>query len=212
MIRVKWPEFKPFLDAGLPYKYVDFQDRYYIWAFDGPFSIWCRVRSDEDENGYKEDFEDNYMSGANGVINPTDAEGAPLARARAFANSDGFRARFKGISGTAAQDTTTDIDYKLTEERYINGVRLIADNHVMGDKVDFQVVDVDNILGYGAGVVLDEFGKDWYLDPNVCTQPDVLVPYPAKILANLYIRLKYHSVGTSNDVDLKCNLFLHKKS
>jgi len=129
-----------------------------------------------------------------------------------FSSADGFSARFTGgLSGIAVKTTTTNIDYKLTEERWINGIRLILEKHVDGDKVDFQVVDVDNILGYGAGFLLDEFGKDWWVDSQLCTQPDVIVSYPARILANLYLRIKYHSVGTVDDVQVRANLFLHKK-
>lgn len=143
---------------------------------------------------------------------PTDAEGALLSRSRAFASSDGFRARFQGIfSGTAEAGTTTDFDFRVAQERYINGVRLLLEDHTLGDKVDFQVVDIDNVLGMGANTVLDEFGKDWFVDPALHTQPDVLVPYPARILTGLYIRLKYHSSG-STDVKVKTNAFLHWKA
>lgn len=129
-----------------------------------------------------------------------------------FADADGFRARFKGISGTATKDTTTNIDYELTEDRYINGVRLMLKDHVDGDYVDFQIIDIDNILGLGANTVLDEFGSTWYMDSAIRTQPDVIVPYPAKILKDLYIRIKYTSVGTTNNVKVRANLYLHKKT
>lgn len=141
-----------------------------------------------------------------------DAFGNDIKTSSPFADAQGFRFRGKGIAGTATKNTTTNIDYKLTEERYINGVDLLIKDSVWGDYVKFQVVDVDNILGYGAGTVLDEFGSDWYIDPNVCQQGQVIIPYPAKIIANLYIRIVYVSVGTVNDVELKANLFLHKKA
>ena len=142
---------------------------------------------------------------------PQDVDGAPLVRPRAFHSSDGFRARFKGaLAGTANKNNITDIDYLVSEERYITGVRLIACDAVIGDSVDFQIVDKDNILGYGAGVVLDTFGESWWIDPTTPTQPDVVVSYPAKILAGLYIRVKYTSIGTADDVDVRANLYLHK--
>ena len=140
-----------------------------------------------------------------------DAEGNPIQKNTAFSDAGNFRARFEGISGTAAAGTTTDIDHLISEERYINGIRLIISDHIDGDKIDFQVIDKDNILGFGANTVLDEFGKNWFVDPGVCTQPDVVVPYPAKIMAGLYIRVKYHSTGAS-PVNIKANMYLHWKS
>lgn len=140
-----------------------------------------------------------------------DADGVPLSRQRAFANADGFRVRFKGISGTATNSTSTNIDYCVLEERYINGIRLILTDHHTDDAINFQIVDVDNVLGYGAGLVLDEFGSTWSIDSTVSTQSDVIVPYPAKIIAGLYIRLVYISAG-SVDVKVKANLYLHKKA
>lgn len=143
---------------------------------------------------------------------PVDVDGHPIYKGSAFSDANGFRARFKGITGTATKTTTTNIDYKMPEDRYINGVRLIMKNHEDGDYVKFQVVDVDNILGYGAGTVLDEFGDTWYVDSASDTQPDVIVPYPAKILKDLYIRIIYNSTGTTNDVTVRANLYLHKKT
>ena len=142
---------------------------------------------------------------------PTDNDNSPIVRVRAFNNTDDLKFRGTGVSGTITKDTTGDIDYGMPENRYINGVDIMLKNHIWGDKLDFQVVDIDNVLGYGAGVVLDEFGSNWYVDPDRCEQGQILVPYPALVYSGLYIRIKYHSIGTVNDVELKANLFLHKK-
>lgn len=141
---------------------------------------------------------------------PVDSEGTPINKASAFHSSDGFRARLHGNEGTATAGQTTNIDFLISQERYVNGVRVMLVNHVDGDKMNFEVVDVDNILGYGAGLVLDQFGKDWYIDSNICTQPDVIIPYPAKVIAGLYIRLAYVSVGVTN-VTVRSNMYLHWK-
>ena len=143
---------------------------------------------------------------------PKDSDGVPLARQRAFANDDGFRFRGKGISGTATKNATTNLDYKVTEARSINNVKLIYKNHVFGDTVKFQIVDVDNIYGYGAGLVLDEFGLDWNLEEDRQGQGQEMLPYRASIVTNLWIRIVYISVGTENDVSLRVNLYLHKKT
>lgn len=131
-------------------------------------------------------------------------------RGTPFSDSDGFRARLKGFSGTATLGQTTNIDYLVSEERYINGAQLILQNQVFGDKVNFEIVDVDDILGLGAGTVLDTFAEDWFIDSSNMNQQIIKIEYPAKILAGLYVRVKYTSTGASN-VDVRCNLLLHKK-
>jgi hypothetical protein len=138
-------------------------------------------------------------------------DGIPLTRNTVFADATNFRFRGMAMDGIATKTTTTNIDFKLTEERYLNGGQMIVQNHVIGDYVKFQVIDKDNILGYGTNVILDEFISKWYLrDSN--SQPEILLPYPARIIANLYIRIVYVSIGTVNDVNFYCNLYLHKKS
>jgi hypothetical protein len=149
--------------------------------------------------------------GENIPESPKDSDNAPIVRVRAFNNTDNLRFRGTGVAGTITKNTTGNIDYKLTENRFINGIHLLIKNHVWGDNIDFQVIDIDNILGYGTNVVLDEFGSDWYINPDKCDQGALRIEYPALLNKDLYVRIKYTSTGTTNDVEVKCNLFLHKK-
>lgn len=207
---VDWATFKAFISArNLSIQYVDLYNKYYLYAYDGPFPMECTIIKKDTPDTDQSEFEASYKSAGNKSY--SDADGIELSRLRAFANSDGFRFRGKGISGTATKNTTSNIDYKLTEERYINGCNLILKNHAFGDSVKFQVIDIDNVIGYGNNVVLDEFGTDWYIAEDAQNQGVILLPYPAKILANLYIRIVYNSVGILLNVSVKCNLFLHKK-
>ena len=139
-----------------------------------------------------------------------DSKGNIITRLAPFCVTEYFHFRGTGISGTATAGTTTNIDYQMPEERYINGIRLVLNGQVFGDSVNFEVVDVDNIIGLGAGVVLDQFGKDWYVNPDMACQGDIIIDYPAKVVQGLYIRMAYQSTG-SNDVGVKANLYLHKK-
>lgn len=130
---------------------------------------------------------------------------------RKVADADADKCHFKGfgISGTATAGTTTNIDYKLTEERLVYGGQAILKNHTFGDTLKFQVVDVDNILGYGAGAVLGEYMNSWYLAEDTQVQPTVMVDFPTKIMANLYFRIAYNSVGATN-VSVCVNIFCFK--
>jgi hypothetical protein len=132
-----------------------------------------------------------------------------VVRSKAFSDSEGMRFRGASFTDTVSANSSKDIDYQITQERYINGGKLIVKNIGQDDKITFQVVDKDNVLGFGAGVVLDEFIKDFYLPINESL--NVQLDYPAKIIAGLYLRLKYTNTN-SIDAVVKCNLYLHWKA
>ena len=209
MMNLEWTEFKAIVDDRLlNIQYVLVRNTYELVALDGAFQIKCSIR---DGSLDAIDFETNYQSLSNKKLSETDTNGVPLSRTRAFANADGMRFRGTGVSDTAVKTTTTNIDYKVVENRFINGLEFILNNQAFGDNCKFQVVDVDGIY-YPAGTVLDEFGTDWNLSSDTQRQGPYILPYPALVNANLYLRIVYNSVGTVNDVDVKINYFLHKKS
>lgn len=123
--------------------------------------------------------------------------------------SDRINFKGHGKAGTVTAGQVGNIDLKITEERLLNGVQIILKNHVNGDKAKLQVVDVDNILGYGAGTVLSEYATDWYFAGDTENQGIFKLEYVANILTNLYLRIAYTSTGQSN-VEVKANYFLHK--
>lgn len=128
-----------------------------------------------------------------------------------FSESYGFRQRSRGFTTEINAGVTSNIDCLISEERYITGLQIILQNQVFGDTMTLQVVDVNNILGYGAGAVLDEFGKNWNVSPDTACQGIIENPYPAKIAAGLYIRVVYTSTGQTN-IKVGLNFFLHVKA
>lgn len=128
-------------------------------------------------------------------------------RSVADMNADSVKFRGVGIAFSAAAGTTTIYDYKFLEARLVDGIIILAKDKVFGDHISISIVDVDNIIGYGAGVVLDTFASSWYLGDTI--QTEVRLPYSAELLAGLYMRLSYLSTGASV-VSLNCNLFAHK--
>jgi hypothetical protein len=124
---------------------------------------------------------------------------------------DSFRVNFKGkgVAGTVTAGQTGNIDLKLTERRFITGLQLLLKDHTWGDTAKLQIVDVDNILGYGAGTVLAEYATDWQVCSDKQDQGIFSVPYPADIATNLYLRVAYTSTGGTN-VGVRVNYFLHK--
>jgi len=125
-----------------------------------------------------------------------------------FSSSYGLRFRGTGFKGTAIAGESSNIDFEVLENYFINGANVILENQAIGDSINFQVFDKNNILGYGNNVVLDQFAKDWYVSTE-SSQGEIIIPYPASLVTGLFVRLVYKSIGAS-DVKVYCNLFLHK--
>lgn len=143
------------------------------------------------------------------LLEAKDSEGRLITSFTPFSNPSGFRFRGASFKDSVPANSTKDIDYKIIQERWINGGILIVDNVGPNDTITFQVVDKDNILGYGFNIVLDEFIKDFYIPQD--QKLEIELSYPAKIIPGLYLRLKYTS--THNDgCTVKCNLYLHWKA
>ncbi len=123
--------------------------------------------------------------------------------------ADKVKFRGEGISFTATAGVATTYDRIVAEARLLDGIQLILKDQAFGDSVDFKIVDVDNTLGYGAGVVLDTFSTGWRVVADTQDQGQIRLPYAAEVLAGLYVRIVYHSVGGTN-VSIMANLFAHK--
>lgn len=109
------------------------------------------------------------------------------------------------FSGTATAGQSTNIDFKLLEERLIYGGQTILLNQAFDDYMKFQVVDVDNIMGYGANFVLGEFIEGHTVWTDKQEQKHIQCGFPTKVIAGLYLRLVYVSTGQVN-VKVKCNI------
>lgn len=122
----------------------------------------------------------------------------------------GDRARL--VDGTpykAQPGSTVNCDFKLTANRKINGGSLIAISAQPGDWFSAEVCDVDNLLGYGAGVTLDTFINGWWVFPDKAMRLEL--PYGSDIAAGLYIRLVYHAAAGGSERTVLVNLNLHRK-
>jgi hypothetical protein len=92
----------------------------------------------------------------------------------------------------------------------LSGLSLVLVNHAEADTIGLQVVDLDNVLGYGAGVVLKTFGLNWNVDETKSDQGTHVFNFVARIPAGIYIRIAYVSTGAAA-VTVKLNAMLHKK-
>jgi|SRR6185503_4441510 len=199
-INLNWLQFKTETTVrAVNIQCIEQDGFYYLVAFDGNLCLSCKINKDNETDHLE--FENNYKI----LCNKTPIQQKP------FGDNIGFRARLLGINQTALANTLSNIDLKMTEDRYINGAKLILKNHKFGDTIDFQIVDKDNVLGMGSNLVLDEFVSNWNVSEDKQDQGDYIVSYLARIPQNLYIRLVYTSTGNT-DVSVCLNLYLHKKT
>jgi len=237
MYEASWEDLKSFVDQRL--LNIQFIDRgvgsdYLLFAFDGPLGFTCTIDhahvGEEDEDQLE--FETSYKSSGNMTF--TDGHNRQVTRSAPFGSSEGFLFNGQGVAGVAEAGgvdplgKTSNIDYTLNAEHYVNGMELFLRNQVFGDYLHFQVIDKDFAYAgilypeeYAPGVTwdmlfpdgmqLNQFGTHWYVDPDACNQDAIRIEYPARLLAGFSIRLQYTSFGDT-DVELKCNLFLHKPS
>lgn len=209
-MKLSWSDFKSICNSKLLSIQMNERDVvYYLTAYDGPILYRCDLLKESPASSEQTDFETNYKSSTNKPVKPKDSLGNEIVKSAVFNDATGFRFRGHSVSDTVLTNTTKDIDYKLLEERHINGGRLMVDNVGNDDVVTFQVIDKDNVLGLGTNVILDEFIKDFFIPKS--GDAEINLPYPAKILQNLYLRIKYTSTHASG-CKVKCNLYLHKKT
>lgn len=77
--KVEWSEFKAFVDQkGVNPQYYEYQNRDHIYAFDGPFSLYCRLRLDPSDSSDITDWQTNYKPNANERLESVDSTGTPL--------------------------------------------------------------------------------------------------------------------------------------
>lgn len=113
-----------------------------------------------------------------------------------------------GFSGTATKNTTTNFDFKVTKDMcYCSGGEIIVKDAEHGDYIKIEVIDKDNVLGYGANTVLQVYLEKWHVDYH---GKNVLeVPYAGKIPNGVYLRLKYTSMSSTTDVKVAVNYSFH---
>ena len=112
--------------------------------------------------------------------------------------------------------TTSTGEFKLENHegesfvyKYLSGADWMVENAVNGDWAKFQVVDKDNILGYGAGTVLREYVRGKWIFNNEVTFCSSVAP--GQLTVGLYLVCEYHSVGTVANPKMYINFHIELK-
>ena len=139
------------------------------------------------------------------------ATGREILLMEAFAYNGQYEVKATGFRGSASAGTTTNLDFSVgAEDRHLSGLSIVLVDHAEADTVGLSVVDVDNVLGYGAGVVLKTFGLNWNVDHTKSDQGSHVFNFVARMPAGIYLRVSYVSTGAAA-VTVKLNVMLHKK-
>lgn len=113
-------------------------------------------------------------------------------------------------SFTAAKNDATYSDFKITSDKqYLHSGELFTQDAIHGDWIEVQIIDIDNVLGFGANTVLRQYITKFFINPN--DNLEVKSPYIGNIPLNVYIRFIYHSTGLVVDPKVFINLFFHTK-
>lgn len=117
---------------------------------------------------------------------------------------------FKGQKFDLSANTANNCDFLVSDDYILDGIIIDTLNHSLGDKISLQVIDKDNVMGYGSNVILKQFATDIYMTPGLTRQVDHQSVYPAKVFAGLYVRIIYTSVHESTAPTILVRYNLHK--
>lgn len=140
-----------------------------------------------------------------------DANGNPVF-APTFENVN-MDVRWEGALYTATAGAQSMFDRPIVTELKLRGgwYELLDNNPVVGDYIEFSIVDKDNVLGLFAplGLIvgtdvleLAKFVKTDYISPIDHGRQGFIARSAFDVMGGLYFRTTYHSTG-ANDVKIK---------
>lgn len=141
---------------------------------------------------------------------PVHSDGAPIVVLEPFAAPCSVQFNGQGARKTIPNGTTDTLDYQLAQMNKFDGIQIILKDHHEDDCFKLKLIDVENLLGYGANYVLYTFINNWNVASDKQDQGAFRLSYSAEIPTGLYLRCEYTSFGTT-DVKLKINHSLHKE-
>lgn len=150
---------------------------------------------------------------------PKNADGAPIS-APTFEDTTGLAPQWEGHKYTAIAGATNIFDEAVTTEKRLRGgwYELLCDDAVVGDYVEFSVVDLDDVLGLfallgltvGVDVLeLRKYVRRDYVNPANRARQSFVGNSAFPVIIGLYLRSTYVSVGLA-DVVFKVNMLAYE--
>lgn len=213
-MKLSWNDFKTLVNnKSLLIQCDDRESSYRLSALDGLFRYECSFLKSSPANSDQIDFETYYKSKVNQKIG--------LGESQPF-SIPAYRTKLNAIDSikTVPINTSLDIDFKLTEERYVTGGALIIENAEMGDYFTAEVMDLDGIIPapYRPYICENYPSIAKYVEKSFVeikgqytTLKIDTYPLNAKISANLYLRLTYFAINAGVNRNIALNYNLTKK-
>ena len=188
-LRLSWTKMKEQIALrDLYIQWIDEKETYHIWTSIGPWHLITLISKDGSDDCV--DFETNYKD------LPTNNR-PPALRTQQTLGEDQFTIKFQGVPVVnAPANQTTEYDYLFDDDYAIQGGMFCASGGQVEDEFTLQIVDKDNVLGYGAGLVLSTYVSDARVVPNVpLVVEDVSVGFLP--VPGLYARIIYKNNGAN---------------
>ena len=217
-LELPWIEFKDqVLDSNLfQALFFDTNNEYKIFAKQNDFTVICRIYKDSGSD--QSDFENNYKDSINNQIKNNvqtqfERDDILLQICRAESQFDqNCNAEISIlVPGNIGQDV-----------RYVAGGYAFTDDFEFGDScTKIQVVDNDNILGYGAHTVIrtyhdadvDEQNQGWYLYTSPQKGGEIEIDplgFYGSIPSGLYLEIYFKKVQSSQSSKVFANIWWGK--
>jgi len=126
-----------------------------------------------------------------------------LRETRAVLSPGGLKLSSFGFKFTATKAALTTHDHKLEQPVKLRGGIVETKEHEMGDTITLEIVDKDGIMS-PAGTVLSDYFTNWNV-PQSGREEILEISVGDTIPKDLYVRAKYNSVGSTNDVKVGVN-------
>lgn len=211
MIEVNWDTFKQFVDErNISIQYVVTSGQYHMRAADAFFVLSCEL---DEESAEETDFINNYQANANKKL--SDDDGNPVNGGSAYAIPN-FRTKRDATPALVSvnPNSTNDMDYYLTEEKYVSGGTIVFQDSQHGDYISACIYDKDGVIPEPYRAVLCEnwpIVATYVIKEWLCQSGEHKIdtrPLNAKITAGLYLRVSYTAtaVGTARSVGVNYDL------
>lgn len=118
-----------------------------------------------------------------------------------YSESSGSITTYYGhlANGSATLSRPVNIDFKLPTNLgkdyfYFWGLTFDCEQHGAKDTLRIQIIDIDNVLGYGANTIISDYDELWVHSIDKFTGP-LKTPdgAPGELYKGLYIRCKYYA-------------------
>lgn len=182
------------------YHYIDFTTNYGVFVYDPNNDVlFDALPTGADETDFETNIKPTATAyvGYNALFQVLEGQLA-TAPERVIKGFKRHKTKYwrRSFNYTAPAGVNTNFDVPLTQDIWLSGGAYKVDgNAVWGDRLEFIIVDVDGIIS-PPGTVLSRYVDDEYLWQGA-TEREITTDGAAKIIAGLYLRVRYYSIGAT---------------